>query len=114
MNISDKFYLKWDYFQKNINTAIGSLREDGHFNDVTLACEDGKQIEAHKVILATSSPLFQDLLRKNKHTHPLIYMRGMKSDDLIAIVDFLYHGEENIYQENLEAFLLIAEELSLK
>ena len=114
MNISDKFCLKWDYFQKNINTAIGSLREDGHFNDVTLACEDGKQIEAHTVILATSSPLFQDLLRKNKHTHPLIYMRGMKYDDLIAIVDFLYHGEANIYQENLEAFLLIAEELSLK
>ena len=27
------------------------------------------------------------LLRQNKHSHPLIYMRGMKSDDLFAIVD---------------------------
>ena len=26
-------------------------------------------------------------LRQNKHFHPLIYMRGMKSDDLFAIVD---------------------------
>ena len=41
---------------------------------------DGHQIEAHKVILAASSPFFQAILKKNKHTHPLIYLRGMKSN----------------------------------
>ena len=41
-------------------------------------------------------------------------MREMKSDDMIAIVDFLYLGEANVYQENLENFLRIAEELQLK
>ena len=41
-------------------------------------------------------------------------MRGMNSDDLTAIVDFLYYGEANVYQENLENFLAIAEELQLK
>ena len=50
----------------------------------------------------------------NKHTHPLIYMRGVKSDDLTAILDFLYFGEANVFQENLESFLAIAEELELK
>ena len=43
------------------------------FLDVTLASEDRKQIEAHKVILTVSSPFFQNLLKKNKHPHPLIY-----------------------------------------
>ena len=38
------------------------LKEDKDFNDVTLVCEDGQQMEAHKVILASSSPLFQRLL----------------------------------------------------
>ena len=38
----------------------------------------------------------------------------MKSYDLIAIVDFLYCGEANVDQENLESFLAIAEELQLK
>ena len=33
---------------------------------------DGHQIEAHKVILAASSPFFQAILKKNKHSHPLI------------------------------------------
>ena len=41
-------------------------------------------------------------------------MRGMKSDDLTAIVDFLYYGEAKVYQENLDGFLAIAEELQLK
>ena len=41
-------------------------------------------------------------------------MRGIKSDDVLAIVDFLYYREANVYQENLDSFLAIAEELQLK
>ena len=41
-------------------------------------------------------------------------MRGLKSADLFAILDFLYCGEANVYQENLESFLAIAEELQLE
>ena len=112
--MSDKLCLQWNDFQDNIKTAFGNLREDNDFADVTLACEDGQQVEAHKVILSASSPFFQKLLGRNKHPHPLIYMRGMKSDDLSAIVDFLYRGEANVFQENLDSFLAIAEELQLK
>ena len=38
----------------------------------------------------------------------------MKSESLLAIVDFLYKGEANVFQENLDSFLAIAEELQLK
>ena len=41
-------------------------------------------------------------------------MRGLKSEDLCAIIDFLYCGEANVFQENLDSFLAIAEELQLK
>ena len=109
-----KLCLQWDDFQDNIKTAFGKLREVNDLADLTLACEDGQQVEAHKVILASSSPFFQELLRRNDHPHPLIYMRGVKSDDLLAIVDFLYRGEANVFQENLDSFLAIAEELQLK
>ena len=109
-----KLCLQWDDFQDNIKTAFGKLREVNDFADVTLACEDGQQVEAHKVILASSSPFFQKLLRRNDHPHPLIYMRGVKSDDLLAIMDFLYNGEANVSQENLDSFLAFAEELQLK
>merc|ERR1712129_335672 len=110
----EKLCLKWNDFQENALSAFGTLRGDREFADVTLACEDGQQVEAHKVILASSSPFFLNLLRRNKHTHPLVYMRGMKSEDLVAMIDFLYFGEANVYQENLDSFLAVAEELQLK
>ena len=112
--MSEKLCLKWNDFQENLNSAFGSLREDNAFTDVTLACVDGKQLEAHKVILAASSPFFQNLLRKNKHSHPIVYLKGMKSEELVAMLDFLYYGEANVYQDNLDAFLAIAEEFQLK
>ena len=112
--MSEKLCLKWNDFQESINNTFGGLRDNLDFIDVTLACEDGEQVEAHKVILAASSPFFQDILKKNKHPHPLIYMRGVRSEHLIAILDFLYFGETNVDQENLDSFLAIAQELKLK
>ena len=112
--MSEKLCLQWNNFQDNIKSAFGNLREDKDFKDVTLVCEDGQQVEAHKVVLTSSSPFFQKLLRRKKHPHPLIYMRGVNYADLLAIIDFLYLGEANVFQENLDSFLAIAEELELK
>ena len=112
--MSEKLCLQWNDFNENITNVFRSLREDKNFADVTLACEDGKHIEAHKVILVASSPLFKKILIGNKHTHPMIYLRGWRSADILAIIDFIYFGEANVYQENLDSFLSIAEELELK
>ena len=114
MDTSEKFCLQWNDFKENIFAAFGDLRNDRELSDVTLACEDGRQVEAHKIILVSSSPFFMELLKKNKHPHPLIYMRGLKSKDLEAVLDFLYHGEANVLQEDLDSFLALAEELKLK
>ena len=46
--------------------------------------------------------------------HSFIYTRGSKSEDLLAVVNFLYHGEANVFQDNLDSFLAYAEELQLK
>jgi hypothetical protein len=113
MSISEKFCLRWNDFQENVNTTFACLREDSDFSDVTLACEDGQQMEAHKFILAACSPFFKNLLKKNKHPHPLIYMRGVRSEDMMAILDFLYLGEAKVYQENLDSLLAIGEELNM-
>ena len=59
IKMSEKLCLQWNDFQDNIKSAFGYLKEDNDFTDVTLACEDGQQVEAHKVILAASSPFFQ-------------------------------------------------------
>ena len=111
---SEKFSLKWNDFKENTAGAFQQLRNEPDFADVTLACEDDQHIEAHRIILTASSPFFRTVLKRNKHSHPLIYMRGLKAKDLTAIVDFIYYGEANVYQEDLDGFLSLAEELQLK
>ena len=112
--MSEKLCLKWNDFKENVNSAFGSLRNDKVFTDVNLVCEDGQQMEAHKVILASSSPFFEKILQNSKHPKPLIYLRGFQSKDFLSILDFLYFGEANVYQEDLDSFLAIAEEIHLQ
>ena len=110
----EKLCLQWNDFQNNISSAFRDLRDDERFTDVTLVCDDGPQIDAHKLVLVSCSPFFKNLLRRSKHTHPIIYMRGVQSKELAAIRDFLYQGEANVHQEDLNSFLALADELQLK
>ena len=70
MQKSEKLCLKWNDFLENLHTAFAELRSDNELLDVTLACEDGTQVETHKVVLASSSPFFMEVLTRNKHPHP--------------------------------------------
>ena len=109
----ERLRLKWNDFRDIVQASFAELRTDTDFTDVTLACED-QSIKAHKVVLSACSPFFKKLLKMNPHPLPLIYMRGLKSSNLTAIVDFIYLGEANVFQDQLGSFLALAEELQLE
>jgi len=113
MGTTEKFCLRWNDFENNISGAFRELREDKDFFDVTLACDDD-QLQAHKVILSACSPFFRGVLRRNKHEHPLLYLKGVKYADLLSVLNFMYHGEVNVAQEELNSFLAVAEDLKVK
>jgi len=113
MSSSEKFCLRWNDFETNISVAFRELREEKDFFDVTLACDDS-QIQAHKVILSACSPFFRNVLRRNPHQHPLLYLKGVKYKELLAVLNFMYQGEVNVAQEELNSFLAVAEELRVK
>jgi len=110
---TEKFCLRWNDFESNISVAFRELRDDKDFFDVTLACDD-EQISAHKVILSACSPFFRNILRRNPHQHPLLYLKGVKYTDLQSVLNFMYNGEVNVAQEELNSFLAVAEELRVK
>ena len=113
MASSEKFCLRWNDFESNVSTAFRDIREEKDFFDVTLACDDS-QVEAHKVILAACSPWFRNILRRNPHQHPLLYLKGVKYKELVCVLNFMYQGEVNVAQEELNSFLSVAEELRVK
>ena len=65
MGSGEKFCLRWNDFEANISSAFRDLKEEKDFSDVTLVCAD-QQVEAHKVILAASSPFFKKVLGKTQ------------------------------------------------
>ena len=114
MTSMEQLCLQWNDFQETILSSFKDLRQDKDFTDVTLACEDGQQVEAHKIVLTSLSPFFKSIFSRNNHQRPIFYMRGVKLEQLLAILDFLYCGEANVYQEQFDSFLAIADELKLK
>jgi len=109
----EKFCLRWNDFEKNISSSFRELKEDKDFFDVTLACDES-QIQAHKVILSACSPFFRSVLKKNPHQHPLLYLKGVKYEEILLVLNFMYHGEVNVAQDELNSFLSVAEDLQVK
>jgi len=113
MGNSDKFCLRWNDFESNVSLAFREFREDKELFDVTIACDD-EQISAHKVILSACSPFFRDILRRNPHQHPLLYLKGINLPDLQNVLSFMYQGEVSVAQNDLNTFLAVAEDLKVK
>ena len=113
MSDDGNFVLRWDLHEETRISALQSLWKNEEFLDVTIACDD-YQIDAHKVILSAASPFFQKILTRNPHNHPLLYLRGTTKKDMQSLLDFIYSGETQILQEELEDFMALANSLEVK
>ncbi|XP_049951337.1 protein bric-a-brac 2-like isoform X2 [Schistocerca serialis cubense] len=113
MGSSQQFSLRWNNYLNHITGAFDTLRNDDELVDVTLSCE-GKRIKAHKMLLSVCSTYFRDLFKENPCQHPVIIFRNVKFEDLVALIDFMYHGEVNVMQEQLTSFLTTAELLAVQ
>ena len=112
---SEKFCLRWNDFETNISSALREIRNENELFDITIACEE-EHLQAHKLVLSACSPFFKNILQRYNHTNPnpLIYVKGVKFKDMEAVLNFMYHGEVNVVQEDLNSFLQVAEDLRIK
>lgn len=47
-------------------------------------------------------------------SNPAIYLRGVQHKDIKNIIEFMYIGEVNVAQEDLDSFLSVAQDLCIK
>ncbi|XP_061707196.1 zinc finger and BTB domain-containing protein 14-like [Cydia pomonella] len=113
MNNAPQLSLRWNNYVSHVTEAFNVLRFENDLVDVTLCCDGGK-IKAHKMLLSACSNYFRQVFKETPCQHPVIIFRNVKFEDLNAIVNFMYHGEVNILQEQLESFLMTAELLEVK
>ena len=112
--MSEKFALKWNDFQSNWTKSFSEFRRDPAFADVTLISEDKMRFSAHRLLLSSCSNIFKFILKENTQVNPLLYLGGVSSVNLSFILDYIYHGEVNLFQEQLDSFLESAQKLEIE
>ena len=113
MGSSDKFSLKWNDFEKNVSKSFSQLRKETGLFDVTLVSSDQQQVSAHRLVLSACSDFFKTIFHSNTHSHPLLYLDGVDNREINLMLDYIYQGEVQIYQDNLDRFLDIAKKFNL-
>ena len=108
------YHLTWNSFLSHLDCTFRNLVNERHFADVTLVSDDQVQIKAHKIILSSCSPVLKKLLLDNPHPHPMIYLSGVKHEQLESILQWMYFGETNVYKDNIEEFIEIGKYLEVK
>merc|ERR1739838_315100 len=66
------------------------------------------------VVLSACSPVLKTLLVNNPHSHPLLYLGGIKQTELQAILKFMYFGETQIFENRINDFVSVAKDLEVK
>ena len=108
-----EFCLKWNNYLDVFHGAFLSLLNSEYFTDVTLSC-DSQSVKCHRLVLSSCSSYFETLLLGISHPHPIIILKDVKFQDLIALVKFMYTGEVNVPQAQTSSLIKVAEMLKVK
>ena len=108
------FIFKWKFVIPNITSSLSHVFTENRYSDVTLVSDDKIPFQAHRYVLSASSPILKIILLDNPHSHPLIYLRGVKHQELESILQFIYLGEISVYPGNMNRFIETAKDLQIK
>ncbi|XP_037035009.1 protein jim lovell-like [Bradysia coprophila] len=109
-----EFCLRWNNYQLNLLSVFEQLLEKQLFVDVTLCCEGGYSVKAHKIVLSACSPYFQALFNDTPCDHPIIILKDVQWSDLKSILSFMYKGEIHVSQDQIGPLLKLAELLKIR
>ncbi|KAK2715910.1 uncharacterized protein LOC136043787 [Artemia franciscana] len=110
---SKDYALKWTDYTEALKSMLGQILSTESFTDVILYCE-GKSIKCHKVILTAYSEYFMTILGANPHPQPIILMKDVRYDDMLALVRFMYTGEAIVLENQVTTLMNLAQFLKLK
>jgi len=109
-----KFNLTWKTYTDHLRGMLHSMMSSSELTDVTLVSEDKKQFKAHKVVLIASSPVFKSIISDNFSSTPIIYLRGVHSNEIESILQFIYIGQTTFYQKRMNEFLNVGKSLEIQ
>ena len=110
----EEFSLKWSGYSGHLSQMLQDLMTNQSFTDVKLVCDDKVILNAHKIVLTSSSGFFQRILYDDNESKTIIYLRNINHIEMQAILDFIYLGKANFLKERSKEFIRVALDLELK
>ena len=112
---TEQFNLNWHTYADHLKDLMQCLLESSKSSDVTLVCDDKIKFKAHKFVLIACSPVFQSIIDDlpNKDDS-VIYLRGVLSQEMKSILQFMYLGQATFYQDRMNEFISVARSLEIK
>lgn len=80
---------------------------------MTVACE-GKFYPVHKLVLSTCSEYFEKIFENTPCKHPVIVLKDIQTDELEALLSYMYEGAVSVAQNDLARLIKAAELLRVK
>ncbi|XP_045118811.1 protein tramtrack, beta isoform-like isoform X5 [Portunus trituberculatus] len=105
--------LKWNNHKTTFFDILRVLREKANYTDATIAVE-GKFYPVHKLVMSTCSEYFSEIFERTPCKSPVIVLKDVRSQDMDALLDYMYLGEVNVNQNDLASLLKTAECLRIK
>ena len=110
----ERYSLTWQTYSEHLGSMMKELMMNEDLADVTLVTEDKKLVKANINILSACSPFFKKVLRKEKFSNSIMYLRGIQFSEMESIMQFIYLGEATFYEERMDRFLAVAKSLEIK
>ena len=109
-----KYHLQWRNRLPVLGNSIYNLYQDNVLTDVTIIAGDFTPFRTHKHILYASSQFFKALFSMENMDKTSIFLKGVNSNNLNRILDYIYLGELNIPESEVDEFLNLAQELEIE
>ena len=93
----------WNDHALHIQEMYRYLFDSNDFADITLVSDDLHTFEVHKFILSSCSTVFKDILKIDP-MNTIIFLNGIKYEELNAMLQIMYLGEAFFLKERMEDF----------
>ena len=110
----EKYNLNWHTYSVHLREMLHEMMKSDELTDVTLVCDDKRQFKAHKIVLSACSSVFKTIINDLPHNSSVIYLRGIKHQEMESILEFMYLGMATFYQDRMNEFLNVAKNLEIK
>ena len=103
----------WESYSGHLQNLLHDMWTSDDLTDVTLVCDENKKIKAHKVVLSACSLFLKSVIKEISNIST-INLKGINEKEIRKVLEFLYLGQVDIDQDDLDTFKVIAKKLEIE